>query len=109
DGPHAGRGGQCHGDGHPAVLERAGRIRSLALQPDLRADTLRDALGEYERRRALAEGDDRRAVLDRQPVAVALDQRGHPRSVTTRITSGSPCTSGRWASAAAAARTEPAG
>ena len=60
--------------GHPAVLERAGRVRALELEPHLDAGALGDALGEHERRRALLQRDDRVARGERQPLAVTRDQ-----------------------------------
>ena len=63
--------------GHPAVLERAGRVGALDLQPHLRAGALGQPLGEHVRRRALAERDDRVLGRERQALAIALDQAGH--------------------------------
>ena len=63
------------GDGHPAVLVRAGRVGRLPLEPELgdprRAGEPRR--GE-QRRRALAEAHDRGRRRDREPVAEALDE-----------------------------------
>ena len=73
-----GLGALAHGGadraGHPAVLEGAGRVRALELEPDLDADALGDALGQHERRRALLERDDRVPGGEREPLLVARDQ-----------------------------------
>ena len=50
--------GGADGARHAAVLERAGRVEPLELQPDLGADELGDVRRVDERRRALAERDD---------------------------------------------------
>ena len=63
------------GHGHAAVLEAPGRVRALALEPELDAEPLGEPRRAEERRRALAERDDRRRSVERQPVAVALDER----------------------------------
>ena len=62
---------------HAAILEGAGRVRALALEPELEPEPLGEPLGADERRRALAERHERRRVGDRQAVAVAID-RGRP-------------------------------
>ncbi len=64
-------------DRHPAVLEAPGRVRSLALEVHLRAQPLRDPRRVQERRRPLAERDDRCRRAHGQPLAVAVDQRVH--------------------------------
>ena len=78
-------------DGHPPVLERARRVRAFELQEDPRADALGDHGRLDERRRALVEGHDGVAVLQRQVLAVALDQRrGHaPRTLRAQRACGS--------------------
>jgi hypothetical protein len=70
---HRGR----HGAGHAAVLERAGRVRALELEPHLAADALGHEGRVDERRRALAERHDGVVVGERQVLAEALDQAGH--------------------------------
>ena len=60
---------------HAAVLERAGRVGALDLEVDLAAGALGQPRRRHQRRAALAQGDDRRGLGDRQPVAVLLD---HP-------------------------------
>ena len=80
------RTARADGAGHAAVLERAGRVRALELQPDLGAD----ALGEcgagtsgVEPSPSVTTGSSAR---ERQAVAVALDQaRAH--AVTTNCSS----------------------
>ena len=67
---HRGR----HRAGHAAVLERAGGVRALELQPHLGADALGDPLGEQQRRRALQQRDHRVLGRERQPLAEALDE-----------------------------------
>ena len=62
-------------DRHPPVLEAPGWVRALELQVDLGADALGEPRGVDQRRRALVQRDDRVALLDREVVAVALDQR----------------------------------
>ena len=76
----AGAGGARDGDRHPAVLEAAGRVRALELEQHPGADPLGDHRRLDQRGRALVEGDHRVAGLERQPVAVALDQRRRHRS-----------------------------
>ena len=66
--------GARDGDGHAAVLERAGRVRALELQEDPRADALGDDGRLDQRRRALVQGHDGVALLEREVLAVALDQ-----------------------------------
>ena len=63
-----------HREGHPAVLEARGRVRALELQQHARADALGDHRRLHERRRALVQADDRIAGLERQPVAIPLDE-----------------------------------
>ncbi len=69
----------AHGRGdrarHPAVLERAGRVGALELQAHCRAHHLREHRRAQQRRRALLQADKRVAELERQPLAIALDQR----------------------------------
>ena len=77
-GPLANR--RRHRAGHPAVFERAGRVRSLELQPDLGAG----ALGEPRRASTSGVEPSSRVTTgssgaERQPVAVALDDPGHRR------------------------------
>ena len=67
--------GARDGDGHAAVLEAAGRVRALELEIGLGADPLGEPRRVDQRRRALVQGHDRIAGLERQVVAVALDQR----------------------------------
>jgi hypothetical protein len=66
--------GRRHRAGHPAVLEGAGRVRALELEPHLGARALGHPLGEHERRRALLERDDGISRGERQPLAIAGDQ-----------------------------------
>ena len=75
---------------HAAILEAAGRIRALDLQPRLGAHPLGQPRRVDERRRALVERDDRVAGVERQPVHVALDQTWHRQnsSSITRIERG---------------------
>ena len=61
--------------GHAAVLERAGRVGALELQAHGRAHHLREHRRAQQRRRALLQADERVARLERQALAVALDQR----------------------------------
>ena len=63
--------------GHPPVLEAAGRVAPLPLRVHLGAEPLRDAKQRQQRRRALAERDDRRPLGHGQPIPVPLDERGH--------------------------------
>ena len=60
------------GDAHPAVLERAGRIRAFPLEPELDAEPLRQARRPQQRRVALAERD-----RSQRPVR---DDRGDERA-----------------------------
>ena len=81
---------------HAAVLERAGRVRALELEPDLDAGALGDPLGEHERRRALLERDDRVPGREREPLLVPRDQphQSTNSSSMTRIARGSERTNG---------------
>ena len=75
------------GDGHAAVLERAGRVGALELEEDPRAHALRDHGRLDQRRRALVQGHHGVAFLERQVLAVALDQPGwHGLADLTRFT-----------------------
>ena len=58
----------------PRSLNEPVGFSALELQPHLGADALGDPLGEDQRRRALAERDDRVLGREREPVAVALDE-----------------------------------
>ncbi len=73
----------AHRDDHPAVLEAPGRVRALDLEEEVREPELgTEPPGVDERRRALAEGDRRRRVGDREEPPVALDKgrsAGHRR------------------------------
>ena len=60
-------------DGHPAILERAGRVGALDLDPDLAAEPVGQHLGLDQRGTALTEGDHRIGVGHRQPLPVAGD------------------------------------
>ena len=70
---------RADGARHAAVLERAGRVEPLELQPDLGVDELGEVRRVDERRRALAERDDGIAGGERQALAVALDESWHGR------------------------------
>ncbi len=80
--------------GHPAILERAGRVGALELQAHGRADHLREHRRAQQRRRALLQADQRVARSERQALAIALDQRHvgsrrgyalHPRDLDARL------------------------
>ncbi len=79
------------GDRHAAVLERAGRVRALPLEPQLDAKALREPGRLQERRVSLAEGDH------------------SPRSAITGRTKGGRSTSGNAAISRSAADTSPKG
>ena len=89
----AGALGARDGDGHAPVLEAAGRVGALELE-QTRAPTRSEITRRLDqRRRALVEGDHRVVGLERQPVAVALDQTRRHRLTTnsssiTRIARG---------------------
>ena len=72
----AGALGARDGDRHPAVLEGARGVGPLELEEDVRADPLGELLGPDQRGRALVQGHDRVSILERELVAVALDQPG---------------------------------
>ena len=79
------------GDGHPPVLERAGRVRALELEQHPGADPLGDHRRLDQRRRALVQADDGVAVLERQAsrgsarsAAAASPRRTLPRSPGSR-------------------------
>ena len=59
--------------GHAAVLERAGRVVALDLEPDLGAGQPGEPLGVHQRGAALAQRDRDGALGDLQQVAVLLD------------------------------------
>ena len=80
---------ECPGDrdGHAPVLEASRRVRTLDLEPQVEPQPLREARCMDERRAALPERDERRAVANRQPVAEAHGESRHqiqPRSGTPR-------------------------
>ena len=84
--------GHRDGGGHAAVLERAGRVVALDLEPDLGAGQPGEPLGVDQRGAALAQRDRRRALGDLEQVAVLLDDaaplvgalEGSTSSVTRR-------------------------
>ena len=85
--------------GHPAVLERAGRVRALDLQPHVGAHALGEPRRGHERRRALEQGDDGVVRPERQPVAVALDDPDAAQvnsSSITRIARGGERMKSSW-------------
>src|SRR5207248_6433022 len=85
------------GHGHPAVLERAGRVGALDLEVDLAAGQLGQVRRGQQRRVALAERDHLRPVRHRDPLPVRLDDPrpgalDHWSSPSTRITLTTSCT-----------------
>ncbi len=78
-------------DGHAAVLERAGRVVALDLEPDLGAGEVGEPGRLDHRGAALAQGDRRGAVGEVEPVAVLLD---HAAPLARRR--GSAVTVIRW-------------
>ena len=77
--------GARDGNGHPAVLERAGRVGALDLQIHPGADALRDQRSGKQGRAALVERDDRVVLADRQVLAVFLDQAAHEYSFSITL------------------------
>src|SRR4029450_12429699 len=78
---------------HAAILEAAGGVGPLELEPDLGPHPLGKPRGGDQRCRALVEGDNRVAVLQGQPLPVALDQGYGAQtnsSSITRIERGAP-------------------
>ncbi len=70
---HGGR----HRRGHAAVLERAGRVGPLELEPHLRVGLLREPGGEDQGGVPLPERDHGISGLKGKPLLVALDEAGH--------------------------------
>ena len=72
--------GARHGDAHAAVLERAGRVRALPLEPELDAEALRQARRREQRRASFAERDHERETTarpgDRPCVSAAARRSG---------------------------------
>ena len=65
--------GRRDGDGHAAVLERAGGVHALELHPHVGAGAARQRGSGQQRGAALAEGDDGRGVGDVQTVGVLAE------------------------------------
>ncbi len=63
------------GTGHAAILERAGWVGALQLEAHAGAHHLREHGRAQQWRGALLQADDRIALLEREAIAVALDQR----------------------------------
>ena len=61
------------GHGHATVLEGAGGVGALDLQPHLAAGALGDDVGPHQRGAPLAQRDHRGRVADREPIAVLVD------------------------------------
>ena len=75
-----------HGEDHPAVLERAGRVHPLELHVEIGEAELRpEATDVDERGRPLAERQVRRAIGHREPAAIALDEAGARLAFTRRL------------------------
>src|SRR3954469_11509373 len=88
-----------HDAGGRGVLGGAGRVRAPDLQPRVGADALGEPRGGHERGRALEQGDDGIARLERKPVPVALDQAdaAQPKSSSiTRIARGGERMNSSW-------------
>ena len=90
-------GGEGDGHGHPAILERPGRVGAFELQPHPGDTGVRGQSGRLEQRGvALEQRDDRRRVGDGQPVPKRLDdtrpRSGHRTSPMTRSTDPTRCT-----------------
>src|SRR5207244_3280905 len=93
-GAHDGLGTLPHGDreghGHAAVLEGAGGVVALDLEPHLGAGHVAEPVGGHHRCAALTQGDRRGALGDVQAVAVLLEDAAplvaHSGSPSTRIT-----------------------
>ena len=60
-------------ESHTAVLEGAGRIQTLALEPHLRLNLFRQSLGEDQRSISLVEGHYRSGIGDREAIEVTPD------------------------------------
>src|SRR5690606_1848335 len=58
---------------HAPVLERAGRVVALHLEPDLGSGQVREPPAVHQRRPALAQGHGRRVRRQVEAVAVLLD------------------------------------
>src|SRR5262249_19053152 len=102
DRARAGARRACDRYHHAAVLEAAGRVRSLALQVQLEPERLGEARRMDERRRALAERQGRSERAHAHPSSVT------PRSETTGSGSDLSCTSGSSPSAPSASESAPA-
>ena len=101
------------GDGHAPVLERTGRVGSLALQPDLDAGgrpraALHAATASTLRRASRSESTATQAAR-RGSARVARVSGQKPRSVITRNASGGERTSRQSGAESRAASTRPAG
>ena len=88
---------------HPAVLERAGGVGALDLEPDLASEQGRQRLGLDQRGASLAEGDHGIARGHRQPLARtrAITPRrvvgtARRRSIDSGITVTPPRPASRW-------------
>ena len=79
-------GGLRDGDRHPAVLERTGGIRALDLEQHARADLLGEPRRVEQRRVALVQRDDRRAIGDREAIAVHVDDPPRQYAVGRAVT-----------------------
>ena len=88
--------GVAHGHRHPTVLERAGRVEALHLEVHLAPGDLGQVRCGDQRRATLEQGDHLPVVLDRQSVAVRLDQSRPCAVHGDRLTHWFPPVGERW-------------